>query len=73
MYWIMKIIGLNPTFIEETYVVGTKLIVMEILMNDVDVLFVLFNNWCQMILLIGLKVQLQGSFVLLKCDTSKTN
>ena len=40
---------------------------------DVDVLFVRFNNWCQMILLIGLKVQLQGSFVLLKCDTSKTN
>ena len=40
---------------------------------DVDVLFFLFNNWCQMILLIRLKVRLQGSCVLLQCDTSKAN
>ena len=40
---------------------------------DVDVLFVRFNNWCQMTLSIGSKAQLQGSFFLLKCDTSKAD
>ena len=29
----MDIVRSNPTFIEETYVVGTKLIEMELLMN----------------------------------------
>ena len=70
----MKIIGLNFNFIGWTYIVGKKVDCDGIFDEyDVDVCLVQFNNWCHMILSIGLKIQLQGICVLLKCDTSKTN